>query len=65
MKRFILTAAQWRRLQARVINLAVMYPGEIVETAPRSFFPKRGASEGCSGMMRPARPSCTQAARLP
>ena len=52
MKRFILTATQSRRLQARVINLAVMSPGEIVEIAPRSFFRSvaqaKGAQGGCA-----------------
>ena len=49
MKRFILTAAQWRRLQARVINLTVMYPGEIVETALRSFFRSVARAKGAPG----------------
>jgi hypothetical protein len=49
MKRFILTAAQWRRLQARVINLAVMYPGEIVEITPRSFFRSVARAKGAPG----------------
>jgi len=49
MKRFILTATQSRRLQARVINLAVMSPGEIVEIAPRSFFRSVARAKGAQG----------------
>jgi hypothetical protein len=49
MKRFILTATQSRRLQARVINLAVLYPGEIVEIAPRSFFRSVARAKGAQG----------------